>query len=75
MSWRTVVIRTKAKLSYSNNYLVIKGDESRMIHLSEINSVIIESNAVSISAYLIAELINNKIKIIFAMKNIIQMQK
>lgn len=65
MSFRTIVIRTKAKLSYSNNYLVIKGDESHMIHLSEINSIIIESNAVSLSAYLITELINQKIKIIF----------
>lgn len=65
MSWRTVVVTDKAKLSYKNNYLIIRSKEIYMIHLSEINTVIVDSTAVNITSYLIAELINRKIKIIF----------
>lgn len=66
MSFRTVVISNKAKLSYKNNYLVVKKeDDERYIHMSEIDTVIIDSIAVSITSYLLLELSNNKINIIF----------
>lgn len=69
MSWRTIVVTKKAKLSYKNNYLIIRGKEIVMIHLSEINMIIIDSTAVTITSYLIAELVNRKIKIIFCDQN------
>lgn len=65
MGWRTVVVNKNCKLSYKNDYLVIRNEELQMIHLSEINLIIIENGMVSITSYLINELINNKIKLIF----------
>lgn len=66
MSWRTVVITGIAKLDYKLEYLVVrKVDSTKRIHLSEIELLMIESTAVSITAALISELINHKIKVIF----------
>lgn len=66
MSFRTVVISSKAKLSYKNDYLLVKTDESmKSVHISEIDTVVIDSTMVSISAYLLRELSRNKINTIF----------
>lgn len=65
MGWRTVVVSKNCKLSYKNDFLIIRSDELQMIHLSEINTIIIENGMVSITSYLINELVNNKIKLIF----------
>lgn len=66
MSFRTVVITKQSKISYKNRFLVVKqeGDE-KFIHLSEIDTIIVDSISVSISAYLLKELSENKINIIF----------
>ncbi|MEG0021859.1 MAG: type II CRISPR-associated endonuclease Cas1 [Bacilli bacterium] len=66
MSFRTVVITKQSKLSYKNRFLVVKQDiDEKYIHLSEIDTIIVDSIAVSISAYLLKELSDNKINIIF----------
>lgn len=65
MGWRTVVVSKNCKLSYKNDYLIIRSDTLQMIHLSEINIIVIENGMVSITSYLINELANNKIKLIF----------
>ena len=65
MSWRTVVITNKTKLSYKNDYMIIRSKEINMVHLSEINTIIVDSTAVTLTSYLIAELLNRKIKVIF----------
>lgn len=66
MSFRTVVITKQSKLSYKNRYLTVKNElEENYIHLSEIDTIIIDSISVSISTYLLKELANNKINIIF----------
>lgn len=65
MSFRTVVIKSRAKLDYSLNYLVYRGEVCKKIHLSEISVLIIESTAVSLTTTLIKELVKNKIKVIF----------
>ena len=65
MGWRTIAIHKNCKLSYKNDYLIIRSETLQMIHLSEINLVIIENGMVSITSYLINELINHKIKLIF----------
>ena len=64
MGWRTVVITKNCKLSYKNDYLIIRNDNLNMIHLSEINTIIIENGMSSITSYLINELANHKIKLI-----------
>lgn len=64
MGWRTVVINKNCKLSYKNDYLIIRSEDLKMIHLSEINTIIIENGMASITSYLINELSNKKIKLI-----------
>ena len=64
MGWRTVVISKNCKLSYKNDYLIIRSETLKMIHLSEINSIIVENGMASITSYLINELANKKIKLI-----------
>ena len=66
MSFRTVVITKQSKISYKNRFLVVKQEnDEKYIHLSEIDTVIVDSISVSISAYLLKELADNKINIIF----------
>lgn len=65
MSWRTVVIASSAKLDYQMGYLVVRKDTVTKIHLSEIRLLLIESTAVSLTAALLAELTDKKIKVIF----------
>lgn len=66
MSFRTVVIANQSKLNYKNRFLVVKQDnDEKYIHLSEIDTIIVDSISVSISSYLLKELSNNKINIIF----------
>ena len=66
MSFITVVITKQAKISYKNRFLVVKQDiDEKYIHLSEIDTVIVDSISVSISSYLLKELADNKINIIF----------
>lgn len=66
MSFRTVVVTKQAKLSYKNRFLVVKQDiDEKYVHLSEIDTIIVDSISVSISSYLLKELSDNKINIIF----------
>lgn len=66
MSFRTVIISKQSKISYKNRFLVVKQDaDEKYIHLSEIDTIIVDSIAVSISSYLLKELSDNKINIIF----------
>ncbi len=65
MGWRTIVVNKNCKLSYKNDYLIIRSEKLQMIHLSEINTIIVENGMVSITSYLINELAEQKIKIIF----------
>lgn len=66
MSFRTIVITKNSRINYKNRFLVVKQEEDeKYIHLSEIDTIIVDSISVSISAYLLKELSDNKINIIF----------
>lgn len=66
MSFRTIVITKQSKISYKNRFLVVKQEmNEKYVHLSEIDMIIVDSISVSISAYLLKELSDNKINIIF----------
>ena len=66
MSFRTVVITKQSRISYKNRFLVVKQElDEKYIHLSEIDTIIVDSISVSISTYLLKELSNNKINIMF----------
>ena len=70
MSWRVVLVASNAKLDYKLDYLVIRTvDEVKRIHLSEIGVLVVESTAVSLTSYLLCELIQHKIKVIFCDHN------
>lgn len=60
-----MVIQSHVKLSYKNDFMIVRGDEVKMIHLSEINTVIIDSTQVSLTSYLLCEFVKRKIKVIF----------
>ena len=66
MSFRTVVITKRCKLDTKMNYLEIRqADERKRIFLDEIDVLLIENPAISITGCLLSELINRKIKVIF----------
>ena len=65
MSWRTIVVSNTSKLDYQLGFMVVRGEETVRVHINEIEMLIIESTAVSLTAYLLNELIKNKVKVIF----------
>lgn len=66
MSWRVVVISNRCKLDYKMSSLVIRsGEDEKRIHLDDISVIICETTAISLTAYLLAEIAERKIKIIF----------
>ena len=65
MTWRVVSISSRAKLDFRMGYLEVRQmDSLKRIHLSEISTLLIESEAVSITTYLLNELINRKINVV-----------
>ena len=63
MSFRTIVITRQSKISYKNRFLVVKKEnEERYVHLSEIDTIVVDSISVSLTSYLLKELADNKIK-------------
>lgn len=66
MGFRTVVVNTHAKLSYRNNHLVFtSAEKTEVIHLSEIDALIVQTTDVSITSMLIKRLIDEKIVVLF----------
>jgi CRISPR-associated endonuclease Cas1 subtype II len=66
MGWRIVSVSSVSKLDYKMDYLVVRNQEgAKRIHLSEISVLILESTAISLTAYLLCELSRNKIDVIF----------
>ncbi|MDD4532807.1 MAG: type II CRISPR-associated endonuclease Cas1 [Bacilli bacterium] len=65
MGFRTVVIDSKSKIELSLNYLVIRSEEEKRIHISEISILVIMSTAVSMTAAALCELNKQKVRIIF----------
>lgn len=66
MGWRTVVVNTHSKLSYKNNHLIFK-DASRteLIHLSEVDILLLETTDIVLSTMLIKLLVDENILVIF----------
>ncbi|HEN9264735.1 TPA: type II CRISPR-associated endonuclease Cas1 [Streptococcus agalactiae] len=64
--WRTVVVNTHSKLSYKNNHLIFKDSyQTEMIHLSEIDILIMETTDIVLSTMLIKRLVDENILVIF----------
>lgn len=65
MGFRTVVVNSRCKLECRLNFLVVRGETEKKIYLDEINTLIVQSTAVSLTAALLCELNKNNIKVIF----------
>lgn len=66
MGWRIVVISNTAKLDYKMGYLCIRSNEDlKRIFIDEINVLIIENTNVSLTTYLLVELANKGVDIVF----------
>ena len=65
MSFRTIVVSSRAKLETSLGYLVCRSEIEKRILLSEISTLIIQSTAVSMTAALLSELAKRNIKVVF----------
>lgn len=63
--FRGIVIESPSKLSYKGSRMVVmSGEKTYRIHLSEIEAVVLKTNEVYISAYLLAELAKAKVALI-----------
>lgn len=65
MGFRTVIVHSRCKLEFRLNYLIIRGERERRIIINEINTLIVQSTAVSLTAALLCELMKNNVKVIF----------
>ncbi|MGT2686429.1 type II CRISPR-associated endonuclease Cas1 [Streptococcus porcinus] len=66
MGWRTLVINSHSKLSYKNNHLIFR-DASRteLIHLSEIDVLLLETTDIVLTTMLMKRLVDESILVIF----------
>lgn len=63
--FRSVVIESPCKLSYRGGYMVVrKEDDTAKVHLSEFHTLVLQTNQVYISAYLMSELAKSKISLV-----------
>ena len=66
MGWRTVIVNTHSKLSYKNNHLIFKdATRTEMIHLSEVDILLLETTDFVLSTMLIKRLVDENILVIF----------
>lgn len=66
MSWWVVVVSSNAKVDFRMDYIVVRMlDQTRRVHISEIGVLMLESTAISITAYALCELAAHKVKVIF----------
>lgn len=65
MGWRTVVLSHRAKVEYTMGYMVVRSKETKRLFMDEVQLVIIETPAVSLTAVWLNECIRRKIKVIF----------
>lgn len=63
--FRTVVIQSPCKLTYKDGFLIIRGDEVRTVHISELHTLILDTTMVTLTGYLICELMHEKVNVIF----------
>jgi len=66
LSWRVVVVTGNAKVDLKMDYIVVRTlEDVRRVHISEIGVLMLESTAISVTAYALCELMERKVKVIF----------
>lgn len=66
MGFKSIIVTKPAKLSYKNGYMIIRTDITTMVHISEIELILLDTLTVTLTGYLLNELITNKVKIVFS---------
>lgn len=75
MGFRTLIINVHSKLSYKNNHLVFKtAEQTEMIHLSEIDTLLCETTDIVITTMLLDRLVNEGVLVIFVIQKDYQVQ-
>lgn len=65
MGFRHVVVETPCKLSYKGGYMVVrKEDDTAKVLIDDITTVVLQTNRVYISAYLLSELSKAKVSLV-----------
>ena len=65
MGFRTVVLDTPCRCTYQGGYLVVRQEDRQpRVHLGEISSIMLGTEQIFLSAYLLAELAKLKIPVI-----------
>lgn len=59
MGFRTVIVNSRCKLEFRLNFMILRGETEKRIYIDEINTLIVQSTAVSLTAALLAELVKN----------------
>ena len=72
MGFRTVVIKNRAKLEVRLNSLIIRGEQEKKVFIDEINTLIVQSTAVSLTVSLLCELVKRNIKVIFCDEKLVK---
>lgn len=65
MAWRELIIDTPCKISCSGNYLIVRNDTVKKIHISEITFVMVANTCVNFTGVALCELAKNKVKVVF----------
>ena len=65
MGFRTLVVNSRSKLECRLNFLIVRGETEKRIYINEINTLIVQSTAVSLTAALLSELVRNNVKVVF----------
>lgn len=64
--WRVIVVTGRGKLDLRYNSISIRRDNGTdFIHIGEVNTLILETTTISITAALMCELVKQKVKVIF----------
>ncbi len=65
MGYRTIVISKRCKLDYRMGYMEVRESSTRRVLLSEIDLLVIENPAVSLTGILLEKLLDEKIDVVF----------
>ena len=65
MGFRTIKITKRAKLNLTMGFLEIRGEQTLKVFLDDIDILVIDNPAVSMTATLMSALMKTKIKVIF----------
>ena len=65
MGWRTVIVDSACKVAYKNGYIILKKENDSMVHISEIDVLVLATTQVTFTCVALNELLKEKVKVIF----------